>query len=83
MEDNILKNNLKFLEAFKKLGIIEQIGVARILNVKVMREGARPDDGLPPMRPAEEWLPELFEAYEKLSRIRRRNLLKLMSKAVK
>lgn len=82
MEDQTLKNNLKFLEAFKKLGVIEQIGVARILNVKIVREGAHPDDGLPLMRPIEEWLPQLFEAYEKLNRTQRRNLLKLMSKAV-
>ena len=76
MKDN-KKTNKEFMELLVKLEITEFIGVARLLNVKVLKEDNET------ARNFVDVFCDVVDSYDKLGRIARRNLMKIMKSAAK
>lgn len=76
MKDN-KKTNKEFMELLVKLEITEFIGVARLLNVKVLKEDNET------ARNFVDVFSDVVDSYDKLGRSARRNLMKIMKSAVK
>lgn len=72
-----------FVRALVALPPEQIIGVARVLNVKIIKDEFEEVDGkkTPKMRDGQEILLDILNEYAKLNRKQRRNLLKIVKAA--
>ena len=72
------KQLLKFLDNIIKLSNIEFLGIINMLNIKIFE-----DEELKQPRDFDFLLSDLIDEYIKLNRIQRKNLDKIIAKAIK
>ena len=77
MKNNKKELNREFMMELTKLEITEFIGVARLLNVKVLKEDNETD------RNFVDVFSDVVDSYDKLGKSARRNLMKIVKSATK